>query len=108
MEVKEGPDAGTNPVNTGYIKVATFSKQTAEGVKAGHQSLASSRCDQVMHPSTIPSACPLAAPGCSALTSALPVTLAVLADLRVPLVCLLPDAVSNLEHGQPHKPCVLL
>ena len=39
VEVKEGPDAGTNPVNTGYIKVATFSKQTAEGVKAAIKAL---------------------------------------------------------------------
>lgn len=39
VEVKEGPDAGTNPVNTGYIKVATFSKQTAEGVKTAIKTL---------------------------------------------------------------------
>ena len=39
LETKEGPDAGTNPVNTGYIKVATFSKQTTEAVKSAIKAL---------------------------------------------------------------------
>ena len=60
VESKEGPDAGTNPVNTGYIKVATFSKQTAEAVKAAIKALqaqgATRYCasSQPAHPLLIP------------------------------------------------------
>lgn len=80
VEAKEGPDAGTNPVNTGYIKVATFSKQTADAVKTAIKALQSqgatryctshlfsprptltlsdSSCAACMHPILIPRAMP--------------------------------------------------